>query len=256
MIRTAVIIGSGNVAAILGKALLDAGVRITAVYSRNKEHAVSLAKILGADVLNDTRIPEGTDLVLIAVNDEAIPLVSDEISTTALVVHTSGSTDMEVLKHHPEHGVFYPLQSLSKDKKISMNNVPLLIEANSADSLDVLKNLASRISSDVTEVNSAQRKIVHLAAVFANNFTNHLYVIAKQLLDKHGLPFDLMKPLIKNTAEKVMQSDPYDMQTGPALRSDTRTINAHLELLKAFPDYRQLYEILSRDIHAAHTKND
>lgn len=256
MIRTAVIIGSGNVAAILGKALSDAGVRITAVYSRNKEHASSLAKILETDVLNDAHIPEGTDLVLIAVSDEAIPLVSAGLSTSALVVHTSGSTDMQVLKHHPKHGVFYPLQSLSKDKKISLANIPLLIEANDTDSLEALKNIASRISSDVTEVTSAQRKIVHLAAVFANNFTNHLYVIAKQLLEDHKLSFDLMKPLIKNTAEKVMQSDPYDMQTGPALRNDTRTIQAHLELLKSFPDYRQLYEILSRDIHAAHTKND
>jgi predicted short-subunit dehydrogenase-like oxidoreductase (DUF2520 family) len=256
-IQTAVIIGSGNVATHLAKWLHGVGVRVEYVYSKNSEHAAALAEQVGANVLPSIKLlPTTLDLIVIAVNDNAIESVSASLPLTqALVVHTSGITSMSVLEAHPRYGVLYPLQTLSKLTYTQPHRAPLLVEAHSVEDVNKLLGLAALLGSMVQEVNSEQRKVVHLAAVFANNFGNHLFSIAAHILENHHLPFELIRPLIEETARKVQQYQPQQVQTGPAVRNDTSTIATHLHLLMELPHYRQLYELMSTSIREQHNND-
>jgi predicted short-subunit dehydrogenase-like oxidoreductase (DUF2520 family) len=253
-IKSAIIIGSGNVATHLGKALKRSGITIDVVYSRNLEHAEQLASRLGAVPYTDLKlVPSHADLYLIAVKDAAIEEVSLQLTVNdGLVVHTSGITPMSVLKIHKRHGVFYPLQTLTKNVEPDLKNIPLLIEASNEHDQRALELIAATISEKVFTITSEQRQFVHLAAVFANNFSNHLYAIAEQITQAHQIPFEILKPLILETARKVQEHDPLTIQTGPAIRNDQPTIEQHLLLLKQTPEFRQMYELLSRSIRSLH----
>ena len=245
------IIGSGNVATHLAAAFKNAGHRIVQVYSRNAQHAALLAYHIKAEPVNDlSQIDPETDLFVISIKDGAIGPVAEQLASyDKLMVHTSGATHMFALEAFSEQvGVLYPLQTFSKTREINFRNVPLCIEGATPNIVKQLTELAQTISNNVFAVDSDQRKILHLSATFACNFPNYLYYIAQQLLAQHGLDFNLIRPLILETAEKAQSSLPATVQTGPAVRGDQITMDNHLKLLENQPDLQQLYTLLSQGI--------
>jgi predicted short-subunit dehydrogenase-like oxidoreductase (DUF2520 family) len=245
------IIGSGNVATHLAVAFKNAGHRIVQVYSRAMQNAALLAYHVKAEPIDDLiQIDPETDLFVIAIKDDAIGIIAEQLAPyQKLMVHTSGATDMYALLAFSDNvGVFYPLQTFSKTKEVNFRAVPLCIEAANEDIAKELQQLAQTISNNVYRIDSAQRKILHLAAVFACNFPNYLYNIAQQILVQHNLDLDLIRPLILETAEKVQTGLPSVMQTGPAVRNDQTTMNNHLQLLNGDLGLQQLYTLLSQGI--------
>ncbi len=246
-----VLLGSGNIATHLGKAFKMAGQNISQVWSRNPGRADELAAAVGADAIYQLGdlMPSASFYVL-AVNDDAIKEVADQLSIeSGVLVHTSGTVGMDVLEGITEKvGVFYPIQTFSKTKAVDLRLVPIAIEGNTEEVTATLRSAASRLSEKVYEMNSLQRRAVHTAAVFACNFSNHMFVLANQLLKEQDIDFDLLRPLIAETAMKIQSSDPASVQTGPAVRNDGSTMAKHLELLEQRPDLRELYEKLSQSI--------
>lgn len=245
------LIGSGNVATHLGAALKNAGHRIVQVYSRNGHNAALLAYHIGAEAINDLNsISTDTDIFIISVSDDAIAGITEQLAKyDKLIVHTSGATDLYTLLAFTDlAGVFYPLQTFSKTKEVAFRSVPLCIEGADENITKKLKDLAQTISNNVCLINSAQRKTLHLAAVFACNFPNYLYHVAQNLLAAQNIQFDLLRPLILETAEKVQEQFPADVQTGPAVRRDAKTMNSHIQQLQGEPELEQLYRLLSQGI--------
>jgi predicted short-subunit dehydrogenase-like oxidoreductase (DUF2520 family) len=245
------LIGSGNVATHLAAAFKNAGHGIVQVYSRDMHNAALLAYHVKAEAIDDlTQINPETDLFIIAVKDDAIAGIAKQLAHfKILTVHTSGATGLEALSAIiPNAGVFYPLQTFSKSKEVDFWWVPLCIEGADENITLELEQLARTISNKVYRINSAQRKILHLAAVFACNFPNYLYDVATQILQQHKMEFDLLKPLILETARKVQDNLPGAVQTGPALREDQSTMSAHLQLLADEPQLQMIYELLSQGI--------
>ncbi len=245
------IIGSGNVATQLGLILHSEGYMINQVYSQSKKNASLLAKKLKAEAITDfKKLSKDSSIYIIAVKDDAIESVAKQLKlTNQIIVHTSGSVSMDVLKKSSKnYGVFYPLQTFSKEKLANFKVIPVCIEANNSSTSTTLEYFAKSISSNVQKTNSEQRKKIHLAAVFACNFSNHLYAIAEQLLSKNKLSLDLLKPLIEETANKIKENKPSKVQTGPASRNDKKTMSAHLKLLSKEKDLQKLYNLLSESI--------
>ncbi|MBD1386398.1 DUF2520 domain-containing protein [Mucilaginibacter rigui] len=249
------IIGSGNVATHLSAALKNAGHRIVQVYSRNMHNAALLAYHVGAEAIDSLQeITGDTDLFIVAIKDDAIAEFVPHLSSfNKLIVHTSGAVELQqLLDFISNAGVFYPLQTFSKTKEVNFREVPLCIEGADESIAKMLEHLARDISNNVYRVNSAQRKVLHLAAVFACNFTNHLYSVGEQLLSGSGMSFDMLRPLIAETADKIKEHRPADVQTGPAVRNDDLTMQAHLQMLKKQPDLQEIYTRLSQDIIKNH----
>ncbi len=245
------LIGSGNVATHLGAALKNAGHQMVQVYSRNADHAALLAYHIKAEAISKfADISPDTDLFIISVKDDVIEEVASALSVYLKpIVHTSGATPLATLqKCTDKAGVFYPLQTFSKTKEVNFRAVPICIEAADQDLDETLKQLASTISNSVYTINSEQRKILHLAAVFACNFPNYLYHASQQLLAQHQLDFNLLRPLISETADKVQEHFPSAVQTGPAVRNDEKTMAAHLELLNGNDELTAIYNLLSQAI--------
>jgi len=245
------IIGSGNIATHLGAALKNAGHRIIQVYSRSAHNSAMLAYHIGAEAINNIdSIKPAVDIFIIAVSDDAIPGIASELAKyNKLMVHTSGVTHLQTLLNYTDlAGVFYPLQTFSKTREIDFLTVPLCIEAADESIHKTLKELAQSISNNVYDIDSAQRKVLHLAAVFACNFPNYLYGVAQGLLAQKDIQFDLLRPLILETAQKVQEHFPADVQTGPAIREDFKTMDTHLEMLTNEPGLEQVYKILSQGI--------
>jgi predicted short-subunit dehydrogenase-like oxidoreductase (DUF2520 family) len=251
-----VCIGSGNVATHLAIAFKAMGAEIVQVWSQDSRNAEILAALTKAKpIRNWKELDRFADLYLIAVKDDAIPAVALQLKgVKGTVMHTSGATAMDVLAGaETGFGVLYPLQTFSKSKSINLTNVPFCIEADRPETLEKISAIAHLLSQQVAEVSSDQRKILHLAAVFACNFTNHLYHLSSQLLEQHKLSFDLLKPLISETAQKIQNALPADVQTGPAVRDDQETMKKHLELLHSFPRLQDLYVTLSDSIKKTQT---
>jgi predicted short-subunit dehydrogenase-like oxidoreductase (DUF2520 family) len=245
------IIGSGNVATHLAAAFKNAGHRIVQVYSRDLQNAALLAYHVGAEAIDNLeQINPETDLFVISVKDDVIGSIAQSlIKFEKLIVHTSGATDLQTLLNFTQSaGVFYPLQTLSKNKEVDFLTVPLCIEGADENITKQLIELAQTVSNNVYRVNSAQRKILHLAAVFACNFPNYLYNIAQQLLAEHDMDFEMLRPLILETAQKVQTHLPAEVQTGPAIRNDENTMAAHLQMLNNEPDLKAIYSLLSQEI--------
>lgn len=250
-----VILGSGNIATHLGRAFKMAGQNIAQVWSRNFDHAVELADMLAAESISDmSDLNRSADLYIIAIKDEAIREVALELKVQdKLVVHTSGTTGLSALDGaSTKTAVLYPLQTFSKSKSLDFRQIPIAIEANSTDALLVIRAIADRLSENVIEMSSEQRRILHIAAVFACNFTNHLFALSKELLDEQNLDFDLLKPLIAETINKINLNDPISVQTGPAIRGDQATIQTHLKILDNKPELREIYDKLSQSIVNLH----
>lgn len=253
-INSIVFIGSGNVATRLAIALKEVGKKIVQIYSRSEENASDLGNKLGVDfTTNLSSINSEADLYILSVSDNALDEIIQKLDLhKKLIVHTSGTTSMDVLNSFDNYGVFYPLQTFSSEKEISFKNIPLCIEANSDDNFNALKDLAETISGTIHHINSEQRKHLHVSAVFANNFTNYMYTIAEDILQDNDLPFDLLKPLIQETAAKILTHTPSESQTGPARRNDQEIINTHLDLLNKYPEYQKIYQLLSEQIKRKH----
>jgi len=245
------IIGSGNVATQLAAAFKNAGHRIVQVYSPNMQNAALLAYHVGAEAIDNlSQVSPDTDLFIISVKDDVIGSIAEKLAKhDRLIAHTSGATDLQaLLKFTPKAGVFYPLQTLSKNKEVDFLTVPLCIEGTDENITTQLVDLARTISNNVYRVNSAQRKILHLAAVFACNFPNYLYNVAQQLLAENEMGFEMLRPLILETAQKVQTHLPAEVQTGPAIRNDENTMAVHLQMLETKPELKTIYELLSQDI--------
>jgi len=224
-----VIVGSGNVAKHLIKSFIRIdNINLKQVYTRNSKDEALLNNTVATT--NDLSLIKEADITIIAVRDDAIANISSQIKNP-LVVHTSGSVEMKALKNASNKGVFYPLQSFSKQKEINFKNMPICLEAEHKHDLIKLEKLASLLQGDVYYLSSLQRKKIHVAAVFVNNFTNHMYTIAYDICEEHNVPFDILKPLILETSDKIKKLTPKDAQTGPAKRSDEETIKNHLNLL-------------------------
>ena len=217
-----ILIGAGNLATQLAVALQKKGMTPAYIYSRTRESAEQLSERL-RDVPYSTdisQVPTDGDLYIFAVKDSALlDLVSRMPSNRGLWVHTAGSMDMEVFAPYTaRYGVFYPMQTFSKERETDFDDIPIFVETNHTDDTERLQKLAGRLSTKVYEATSEQRKYLHLAAVFACNFSNHLYALCDRILSEHGLPFETMLPLIRETAAKVADMPPAQAQTGPAIR--------------------------------------
>lgn len=246
MIRLS-IIGSGNVAHHLIRAFSkNSEIELVQVLARNP---LSISSLISTDkITSDFKALCPVDLTIIAVTDKEITNVSERIpSDNRLVVHTSGSVAIETLAAKNRKGVFYPLQTFSKGKEIDFKSIPICIEAQQESDLELLKTVAKSISNSVYDVNSQQRKALHVAAVFVSNFTNHLYHIGNELCEENKLPFSILIPLILETAQKIVSLAPKEAQTGPAQRMDTLTINSHLDFLTD-ENQKEIYKMLTKSI--------
>ncbi|WP_395066853.1 Rossmann-like and DUF2520 domain-containing protein [Flavobacterium sp.] len=241
------IIGSGNVAQHLIKAVSKSiDLELVQVFSRSKESVLHL--VPNEKIISETSLFKEANLYLIAVSDDAISSVSHLLPfNNKLVAHTSGSVAIEELSNSNRKAVFYPLQTLSKNKEINFKEIPLCLEAQNEADLKLIKQVANSISDKVFEVNSEQRKSLHVAAVFVSNFVNHLYKIGNDICLEHNVPFDILKPLIQETSKKIELLSPNEAQTGPAKRKDSQTINKHLEILTD-QNQKEIYKILTKSI--------
>lgn len=249
-----VCIGSGNVATHMASALVSSGAKLIQVWSKSLANAAILAEKLNASAVTLlSELDKSADLYIIAVKDDAIQEVAEALSgIQGLVVHTSGATDVNVLSSLANFGVLYPLQTFSRTKPLDFKDVPLCLEANNTETLGRLKSIANQLTPLIYEVNSDKRKILHLAAVFVCNFVNHLYELGGKVLENSQLDFEMLRPLIKETAIKVQDDLPINVQTGPAVRDDKQTISRHLELLDEMPEMKEIYQTLSDSIKKSH----
>jgi len=260
MIENIVIIGAGNLATQLALALHERGIRVKQIYSRSTDSARELAEKVSAAYTTDlTSLQPDADIYLLAVKDSAIPEVIEnlKIGENSLLVHTAGTVPMQMLEGFSLHyGVFYPLQTFSKSRRVSFSDIPICIEANHPANLVKLEELGKKLSETVTQINSDERKVLHLAAVFTNNFVNHFYAIGAELLQEKKLDFELLKPLIRETAAKIEYLHPLDAQTGPAKRNDKSTASEHLKMLEDKPEYRKIYSFVADSIFQLQQKRD
>jgi len=249
-LQTVVLIGSGNVAGHMAKAMTEAGQVVVQVFSLHIGHARKLAAGLGAEAIDDyPEITADADLYMIAVPDEKIAAVAAAMPYVhGIVCHTSGITPMHVLDKFQYYGVFYPFQTFSKNREVDFSSVPFCLEASSPDVSDALRQLAGRLSKSVYVMGTEQRKKLHVAGVLVNNFTNYLYAAAEDFLVENGLDVAMLLPLISETAAKVQKLSPDEAQTGPARRGDLTTIEKHLDILKNRSDLKEIYQIFSQQI--------
>jgi predicted short-subunit dehydrogenase-like oxidoreductase (DUF2520 family) len=254
MINKVSIAGSGNVAMHIAPALSAAGVKVVSIYSRNLQHASSLAALAGAiPVDHISLLDDNAELLLIALPDKVIPEFASQLKQNGnflgIVAHTCGSQPLSVLSDlFDKAGVFYPLQSFSRFSQPDIKEVPFCIEASNNELALNLSELAGRISGTVRFLDSQQRAIVHLAAVFACNFSKHMYALSADILEKEGIKADILQPLIRETANRLGDLHPGMLQTGPAVRGDFQTIDSHLKLLKEFPELKPVYMQISDSI--------
>lgn len=248
------LIGAGRLATNLGKALVRGGHTITQVYSRTKESAGKLATLVGGEFVDNIgEIDNRADIYIFAIKDDAlrelVPQVSRNIKEKVFC-HTAGSMPLDIFQETVCHyGVFYPLQTFSKTREMDFSNIPCFLETNDQTAYSMLHALAKTVSNRIYDLSSEERKYLHLAAVFACNFVNHCYSLSGEVLAAHGLPFDVMLPLIEETARKAGEMSPLEAQTGPAVRYDENVIKAQTDLLNHEPYLQEVYRLLSSGIY-------
>jgi predicted short-subunit dehydrogenase-like oxidoreductase (DUF2520 family) len=246
-----ILLGGGNVATHLYHAFSKAkNVTVKQWYNRDLKRIESYKNHVA--ITNDLSSLVEADIYILAISDDAIKQVSSQLAfKNRFIVHTSGSVGIHDLHKKNRRGVFYPLQTFSKDSEMDFKNVPICIETLEKKDLSLLKKVSEALHSPYYKVNSDQRQILHLAAVYVNNFTNQLYRIAHEISDAKGVNFDVLKPLILETANKVQHMSPYLAQTGPAKRNDKKTIEKHLNLLEN-ASHKSIYEALTDSIKKTH----
>jgi predicted short-subunit dehydrogenase-like oxidoreductase (DUF2520 family) len=245
-----VILGSGNVATVLGRAIKNASHDVLQIYDRNILKANVLANELASVGIDDwQKISLEADIYLMALSDGAILEAAKNLHLQkGILLHTAGAVSINVFEHSALHyGVLYPLQSLRKEKN-AYQNIPLLVDGSSADVLSVITIFAKTISSSVTKATDEERLKLHVAAVVVSNFTNYLYSLAEDYCQKEKVPFAMLQPLIIEVAQRLQGHTAAEMQTGPAIRKDLATIEKHTELLKNYPDLQEVYTFMSKKI--------
>lgn len=242
------IVGTGNVSHHLQKAFSQAkSVDVLGILPSRYDFNNAFSK---SNPIN--KFLEEADVIIIAVSDDAIQSVAEQLDKTAkLLVHTSGSVSINSLPKKVRSGVFYPLQTFSKERQVDFKTIPVCIETKEKKDLELLKSLGLAIADNVHEINSKQRKALHLAAVFVNNFTNHLYQKGNEICEENNVSFDLLKPLIVETAAKIENLSPVEAQTGPAKRDDRNTMKEHLVQIKTLKQ-REIYSLLTQSIRQTH----
>lgn len=243
-------IGSGNVATVLSRLCMQSGHTIIQIMSRHIDNAKILADELGCSFTNYDGVTDmDADIYIVAISDGVLFDLNKSFSLgNKLIVHTAGSVSKEVLKDiSTNYGILYPLQSLRKEM-VGIPEVPLLIDANSDDAITLIEDFAKSISSYVQKVAEEERFKLHVAGVFVNNFTNHLYAVAEDFCIKENLDFQLLFPLIQSTAARIKEISPKKIQTGPAYRNDVFTLDKHLRLLASHPKLKYLYLKLTDSI--------
>jgi len=248
-----ILLGAGNVATHLYKAFNNAEhIVVNQWYNRSIEELQPFKNAV--EITSDITSLKSADVYIIAVSDDAIGDLSKALPfSNRFVVHTSGSVSMHNLDKKNERGVFYPLQTFSKDVDLEFSEIPICIEIEHKSNLSILTNLTNAIGSKHYKVNSEQRSALHLAAVFVNNFTNQLYRIGHEITESKSVDFNILKPLIKETANKIETLSPYLAQTGPAKRNDKKTIKKHLKSLEK-DIHKDIYELLTKSIKQTHGK--
>lgn len=248
-----VLIGAGNLATHLGKALHAAGHDMVQVFSRTMQSAETLASLLDAEPLTDmAQVRDDADVYIFSVKDSALEQLISQLcgGEKKVFLHTAGSMPMSVFRGKTLHyGVLYPMQTFSKQREVDFSIIPCFIEANDEFALKQIEGLAGQISHRVYQLSSEDRKYLHLSAVFACNFANHCYAASQKLLQQHGIPFDVMLPLIDETAAKVHGMTPKEAQTGPAVRYDENVIGKQIQLLENQPYFQKIYDCMSKSIH-------
>ena len=246
-----VFIGAGNLATRLSLAMQRVGMQIGQVYSHTEASARQLATRLGCPWTNDlSALQEDGDLYVFSLKDTVLSdVISNVKPNNGMWVHTAGSMPMSVFEGYAQRfGVLYPLQTFSKGRNVNFDVIPIFLEANTDKNADYLKNIASALSENVRFMSSEKRRSLHLAAVFACNFTNHIYTLSYKLLENESIPADVLLPLIDETVSKIHSMPPAAAQTGPAIRYDENVINKHLAMLDD-PDMQAIYRLLSQSIH-------
>ena len=254
--KTAVILGAGRLAGHLAPALTRSGLKIIQVYSRTADKAACLAgQVQAPHTCSIDTLDYSADAYFFCLSDDAIiPVLRQARFADQLLVHSAGSVSMDIFKgYSSNYGVFYPLQSFSEVRIPEWSVIPLCIEGNREDSESVLTELARKISGTVLSLDSEKRRLLHLAAVVASNFSNHMYTLAWQLAAQSGLDPSLLIPLIRETTEKVIVLCPAAAQTGPAIRADEQTIKEHIALLHDKPEIQKIYTFVSGSINPIHT---
>ncbi len=251
-------IGAGNLAWHLAPAFDNSGYAVKEVFSPNPKHAEDLTERLYQAEVKATLDFSTSDsrIFIIAVSDNVIKQVAQEIilPDEALLVHTSGSVAVEELNFAAAaaSGVFYPLQTFSKNRKADFKNLPIFVEANMPEAEEVLFEMGRALGGNIQKMDSQQRAALHLTAVFASNFTNHMITLSSQLAEQHNIPFDWLKPLIRETIEKNLSLGPMQSQTGPARRGDLEILDKHIELLKENEKVAEIYRLISQHIMDVH----
>ncbi len=252
-----VIIGSGNVATVLGRKIKEAGHEILEIVGRNEESVSTLALELNADKIYKLNIISSlADIYLIAVSDKAIVEIADELRVDdKLVVHTAASRPIDILENcSTNYGVIYPLQTINKDVN-NYPDIPFLVNGVDTATIDTLTDFCSQLSGNVRVASDDERLKLHLGAVFLNNFTNHLFALTQHYFKSNHLDFDLLRPLVEKTLENVKSEDAAKVQTGPAIRNDFETMKKHRHLLEEYPLMQKLYEEISNSIIELHKKD-
>lgn len=252
-----VFIGAGNLATHLAKELYNQSFDIVQVYSRTLKSANELAdKVAAASTDKIENIDSNADIYIFSISDSALETILSQIQIdrNKLLLHTAGSVSIDIFKEYSDrYGVIYPFQTFSKLREINFKNIPIFIEANNTDDRAILEKIAEKFSNKIYYLSSDKRQYLHLTGVFACNFVNHMYNVADQILSQEDIPFDVVLPLIDETANKVHHLRPTDAQTGPAIRYDENIINKHLSLITD-SRLKDIYKIVSENIHETSTK--
>lgn len=248
------LVGAGNVAWHLSNAFSNTDYTIKQVYSRTQDKAQRLANTFGFKAVNKLADFDETNVIILAVDDNQIETVANELPNPfdALVIHTSGSVSIDALKAHKNAAVFWMIQSLTAGKKTDYSQIPIIVHYSNTNANNIVNELARTISSKVHILADTERRKMHLAAVMANNFTNHLFDLMKQFTHQNELDFSLLKPIIDSTIENAINGDPNLLQTGPAIRRDHKTLQAHQQLLTHNKTLASVYEALTNSIQQNH----
>ena len=240
-----ILLGAGNVGHHLSKAF-NKSTEIDLVQWYSRDNSKVSYNDIDTEIINDLSKIKSADIYIISISDSYIGEISKKLNVSEkLVVHTSGSLDLSIIDSKNRRGVFYPLQTLSKNKEIELAKVPICIESENNKDLVLLETISKYIGCKTYKIDYNQRKILHLAAIFSNNFVNHMFTIAKEILDDKNLDFNILKPLINETVDKIHKLDPENAQTGPAIRNNNEIILNHIKTLKK-DDHKKLYELMTK----------
>ncbi len=240
-----ILLGAGNVGHHLSKAF-DKSTEIDLVQWYSRDNSKVSYNDIDTEIINDLSKIKSADIYVISISDSYVGEISEKLNVSEkLVVHTSGSLDLSIIDKKNRRGVFYPLQTLSKNKEIELAKVPICIESENNKDLVLLETISKYIGCKTYKIDYNERKILHLAAIFSNNFVNHMFTIAKEILDDKNLDFNILKPLINETVDKIHKLDPENAQTGPAIRNNNEIILNHIKTLKK-DDHKKLYELMTK----------